>query len=245
MSDMLNRRQFLGATAAGSLLLAGQAGARSSTAAYESEGWPKLPPVKIYKVYVGRTGGIYLSRPADEIAKFDTYLAGLERKLGDVKFVGGDLVPPAKADKVVAKLGDADGVLLFHLSGHGGGAPKQAMDRIIDAGLQTAVFSQPFSGHGWMYFPQWQKAGKKVVVLPTSDWSELDRIVGLMRVAPRLRQTWILVIRGPLGTPAACNAKQVKSVWVRNWCRSASSEPPGPTKRSISRLPRPKRNSTG
>jgi len=171
---------------------------------------PRLPAVKIYKVYIGRTGGIYLSRPKEEIAKFDKYLAKLERELGDVKFVGGELVPPAEVDKVVAKLSNADGVLLFHLSGHGGGAPKAAMDRIINVGLPTAVFSQPFSGHGWMYFPQWRKAGKKVILLPTSDWSELDQIVKLMRVAPHLRQTRIIVVRGPLGTAAACSAEQVK-----------------------------------
>jgi len=180
-------------------------------AAREGAEWPpQLPAVKIYKVYIGRTGGIYLSRPHDEIAKFDQYLSGVERKLGDVKFIGGELVPPTEVDKVVGKLSGADGVLLFHLSGHGGGAPKAAMDRIIDVGLPTAVFSQPFSGHGWMYFPQWQKSGKKVVLLPTSDWSRIEQVARLMRVAPHMRRTRILVVRGPLGTDPACSADQVK-----------------------------------
>jgi len=207
MSDSLSRRQFLGTTAAGGVLLAGQLPARPLVAA-EGEGWPKLPPVKIYKVYVGRTGGIYLSRPTEEIAKFDKYLAKVEQKLGDVKFIGGELIPPAELGKVAAKLREADGVLLFHLSGHGGGAP--ALGKLVDLGLPTAVFSQPFSGHGWMYFPAWQKAGKKVVLLPTSDWSEIDRVAALMRVAPRLKQTRIIVVRGPRGTAAACSAEQIK-----------------------------------
>ncbi|MHC4753217.1 MAG: hypothetical protein ACYTFW_25545, partial [Planctomycetota bacterium] len=142
--------------------------------------------------------------------RFEKYLAKVEGKLGDVKFIGGELIPPAEVDKVVAKLADADGVLLFHLSGHGGGAPKAAMDRIIDVRLPTAVFSQPFSGHGWMYFPQWQKTGKKVILLPTSDWGQIDQVVRLMRVAPHLRQTRIIVVRGPLGTAAACSAEQIK-----------------------------------
>jgi len=177
----------------------------------EAGKWPpRLPAVKIYKVYIGRTGGIYLSRPREEIARFEKYLANVERKLGDVKFEGGELVPPAEVDKVVAKLGDADGVLLFHLSGHGGGAPRAAMDKIIKTGVPTALFSQPFSGHGWMYFPQWRKAGKKVVLLPTSDWGELEQVVKLMRVAPHLRHTRIIVVRGPQGTAAACSAEQVK-----------------------------------
>ncbi len=129
----LNRREFLGASAAGAgaVLLGTQLGSHSVMADETGEWPPRLPAVKIYKVYIGRTGGIYLSRPKEEIAKFEKYLANVERKLGDVKFVGGELVPPAEVDKVVAKLGDADGILLFHLSGHGGGAPKAAMDKII------------------------------------------------------------------------------------------------------------------
>jgi hypothetical protein len=211
MSD-LNRREFLGASAAGAgaVLLGSHLSSNPAMAGQTGQWPPKLPTVRIYKVYIGRTGGIYLSRPTHEIDKFEKYLAKLERKLNDVEFIGGELIPPTEVEKIVAKLRNADGVLLFHLSGHGGGAPKAAMDKIIDTGLPTAVFSQPFSGHGWMYFPQWQKEGKKVVLLPTSDWGELDQVVKLMRVAPHMRQTRILVIRGPQGTEPACSEEQVK-----------------------------------
>jgi len=207
MRDPFSRRRFLQAAAAGGAFFAARAGAAPRSLP-QGEGWPELPPVKIYKVYVGRTGGIYLSRPTDEIAKLDEHLAGIERKLGDVKFIGGDLIPPTEVDQVAAKLKEADGAILFHLSGHGGDAP--VLGRLIDAGIPAAVFSQPFSGHGWMYFPAWQKAGKKVVLLPTSDWSELDMVAGLMRVVPRMRQTRILVVNGPRGTPAACDAEKIK-----------------------------------
>jgi len=209
MSDGFNRRQFLGAAAAGGVFLAGQLRGHMLQAA-EAEGWPQFPAVKIYKVYIGRTGGIYLSRPTEEIQKFETYLGELEKRLGDVKFLGGEVVPPANVAQVLPKLAEADAVLLFHLSGHGGGAPKQAMDQIVNVGLPTAVFSQPFSGHGWMYFPQWQKDGKKVVLLPSSDWKEIDRIVGLMRVGPKLRQTRILAVGHPKGTAPACLPEEVK-----------------------------------
>ncbi len=207
MDHRMSRRRFLGATAAAGALLASPLGIRPLLAKRAEWSVP-LSPVKIYKVYVGRTGGIYLSRPTAEIKKFDDYLAGLERKLGDVQFIGGDLIPPAKLQEVAEKMKEADGALLFHLSGHGGGAP--GLGQLVDVGLPTAVFSQPFSGHGWMYFPQWQKAGKKVVLLPTSDWKELDRIVRLMRVAPRLKQTRIIIVHGPQGTAPACSAEQAK-----------------------------------
>ncbi len=209
MSNRVSRRQFFGVTAAGGAFLAGHIG-MPAFGAIQDEGWPALPPVRIHKVYVGRTGDIYMSRPTEEIGKLDEYLAGVAQRLGNVEFVGGETIPPTDASAVVANLQGADGVIMFHLSGHGGGAPAEAMNQIVDAGLPTVVFSQPFSGHGWMYFPAWQKAGKKVVLLPTSDWSELERVSGLLRVAPRMRQTKILVVRGPMGTAPACDAAQVK-----------------------------------
>jgi hypothetical protein len=210
MSEQMNRREFLGVSAAGAgaVLLSTQL----ATAQGGGENWPpKLPGAKIYKIYIGRTGGIYLSRPTAEVDKFNSYLANLETKLGDVKFIGGDMVPATDVEQVLPKLAEADGVLMFHLCGHGGDAPLQAMTKIVEKGLPTVVFSQPFSGHGWMYFPAWAKQGKKVVLMPSSDWSDLDKVVGLLRVKPHLAQTRILVIRGPQGTAPACAAEQVKA----------------------------------
>jgi len=188
-------------------MLAAQVAAHGAVAAETS--LPKLPPAKIYKVFAGRTfNDAYLTHPAEELARFDKYFADLEKKLGDVKFVGGDLVPPTDVAQVAAKLKDADALLIIHLSGHGGDAP--VLSKLIDVGLPTALFSQPFSGHGWMYFPQWHKQGKKVVLLPTSDWGELEKAAGLLRTAAWMRKTRILAIDGPNGTAAACSAEQVK-----------------------------------
>lgn len=208
MSEQMNRREFLGVSAAGAVLL----GTQLAAAQDQETNWPpKMPPVKIYKVFIGRTGGIYLSRPTDEIDKFNRYLANIEYKLGDVQFIGGDLVADTTGDEVLPKLKEADAVLLFHLCGHGGDAPLQAMTKIVDAGLPTAVFSQPFSGHGWMYFPIWQKQGKRVILLPSSDWGELEKAARLLRVKSHMARTRILVIRGPVGSDAACSAEQVKA----------------------------------
>jgi hypothetical protein len=207
MINSLTRRELLGTAAAGGALLATRLAA-DSVAASEGAPWPKLPPVKIYKVYAGRTGDAYLTRPTEELARLDKYFADLETKLGDVKFVGGDMIPPTDAGQVAAKLKDADALFIVHLSGHGGDAP--VLSKLVDVGLPTALFSQPFSGHGWMYFPQWHKQGKKIVLLPTSDWGEIDKVVGLLRVPAWMKQTRILAVGAPNGTPAACSADQVR-----------------------------------
>ncbi|MGQ9573921.1 MAG: hypothetical protein ACUVUC_01260 [Thermoguttaceae bacterium] len=207
MSDGFTRREFLGTAAASSALLATQLATNSALAA-QGQSWPGLPPARIYTVFAGRTGGIYLSRPTEELAKFERYFAELEKKLGDVKFVGGDEIPPADPAQVAAKLKDADALLIIHLSGHGGDAP--VLTKLIDVGLPTALFSQPFSGHGWMYFPQWHKQGKRVVLLPSSDWNDLQKVAGLLRVPAWMRKTRILAVGRPHGTAAACSAELVK-----------------------------------
>jgi len=207
MNSSVSRRHFLESTAATSALLAAQVAPGGQPSA-QKEGWAKLPPAKIYKVYAGRTGDDYLTRPTEELGRFEKYFIDLETKLGDVKFVGGDMVPPANVNEVASRLKGADGLLIIHLSHHGGDAP--VLSKLIDVGLPTALFSQPFSGHGWMYFPQWHKQGKKVVLLPSSDWSELDRAVGLLRVPAWMKHTRVLCVGGPHGTAGASSASHVR-----------------------------------
>lgn len=204
----ITRRSFLGATAATGAICASKIYAPWAFAAAQAD-WPKLPPARIYKIYAGRTGDLYLARPTEELARFEQYFTDIEKKLGDVKFIGGDLIPPAKVEDLVEKVSGADAVLLIHLSAHGGDAP--VLGKLIDVGLPTVLFSQPFSGHGWMYFPQWHKQGKSVVLLPSSDWRELERAVGLLRVPAWFKQTRILAWGTPQGTAAACSAEQIKS----------------------------------
>jgi hypothetical protein len=203
----ITRRSFLSASAVG-----GVCGAMRLltpwTFAAAAKDLPKLPPVKIYLVYAGRTGDLYLAHPTEELARFQKYFSDLEQRLGDVKFVGGDMIPPTEVDQLIPKVKEADAVILIHLSAHGGDAP--VLGKLIDAGLPTVLFSQPFSGHGWMYFPQWHQQGKKVILLPSSDWKELDRAVGLLRVPAWLRQTRIIAWGATQGTAAARSAEQIK-----------------------------------
>jgi hypothetical protein len=209
MNDLnMTRRHFLGATAAGGAFCATKVFSPWAFAA-GLDNWPTLPPAKIYKIYAGRTGDMYLAHPTEELARFEQYFTGLEKKFGDVKFVGGDMVPPTDVAQLAAKIRkEADALMIVHLSGHGGDAP--VLSKLIDVGLPTVLFSQPFSGHGWMYFPQWRKQGKQIILLPSSDWKEMDRAVGLLRVPAWLKQTRLIAWGPPQGTAAACSAEQIK-----------------------------------
>ncbi|HUT37153.1 MAG TPA: hypothetical protein VNE39_26970 [Planctomycetota bacterium] len=208
MATKANRRQFLGVAAAGAALV-GQLGGRTSGAAEEQD-WPKLPPVKIRKLYAGTSGGAWPSpkfKAPDEIARYEKLLGEVEKKLGDVQFIGGEQVKNAQeAAKAAADLGDAAGLLVFDLNFDGGGR----MAPLVNAGRPTVVFFYPFSGHQWMYYSQWQKAGKRLLVFPTSDYKELERAARLLRVPARMQQTRILVVGHPRGTKAACTPDEVK-----------------------------------
>jgi hypothetical protein len=209
MSRPLNRRGFLETCAVTGGALACGLAAHPLDAA-EEVGWPTLPPVRIHVVYVG-LGGAWPKPEFDakaEVAKFQKHLDEAKQRLGDVEFVGGELIPNRDAEAValLPKLTAADGLLVVHLA-FGSGDP---LLKLVDAGLPTAIFSQPFSGHDWMYVPQWQKAGKRVILLASSDYADLERAAALLRVPARMRQTRILHVGGPHGTLPAHSAKDVK-----------------------------------
>jgi len=214
MARSMNRREFLGTTAAGgAVLAAGKLAAKAPTTAPAPTtvpAWPSLPVVKIHKVYVGTSGGAWPSpkfnAPA-EIARYEKLLAAVEGRLSGVKFVGGQQVRNAQeAAKLAPKLREADALLVFDLNFHGG----QRVAPLVNAALPTAIFVYPFSGHQWMYYSQWVKAGKKLIVLPTSDYGRIERAARLLAVPGRMRQSRIVVVGHPRGTRAACTPKEVK-----------------------------------
>ena len=214
--DKVNRRTFLGAGTSAGLMMAGQHAAHPATRSERDE-FPKLRPASIYKVYIGRSGATtnartgrtvqYLTWGKEEVAKMDNHLQDLENKLGDVKFVGGETIPPANAGEVAARAASADGLLLIWLSGHGG---DYATLEKLSFGLDKPAvsFFQPFSGHGWMWHQQWKN--RKVLLLSTGDWKELDDAVNLLRVPALMKQTRIIAVNAARGTKAACSAEEVK-----------------------------------
>jgi len=210
MDNSVSRRQFLGrAGLAGGVLAGGGFSARPYAAA-EVPGWPKLPPVKIHVVYLG-LGGAWPKPEFDapaEVARFNAHLEQVQRRLKDVAFVGKRLIAnrlPAAAEEA-AQVRDADAVLLIHLA-FGSGEP---LVKFTETGLPVAIFSQPFSGHDWMYLPRWQASGKRIILAPSSDWNEIERLAALLRVPARMGQSRMLLVGRANGTAAARAGEQVR-----------------------------------
>ncbi len=197
------RREFLGAAAAGGALAAAQF-ARAAGA----ESVPAIPAVKIYKIYLGGRGRAWPKPEFDneaEVARIEKHLAQAAPKMPGIELVGGELaLSPNDIAALLPKIKETAGVLAVHLAL----GTIHELQAIVDAGLPTVVFSQPFSGHEWMFVQGWANAGKKVVLLATSDLGEIEGAVRLLAVPERLRRSR-LVAYGQAGTPAACDRTKV------------------------------------
>ena len=215
MPPAINRRTFLGST--GGLLLAGGVATRPLEAA-EAAGWPAMPPVRIYVVYLG-TGGAWpkpeFDAPKEIEVKFALYLAQVQERLGDVEFVGGDLIRnhAKRAEELLPKIEEAraDAILVIHLA-FGNSAPFAVF---AESGRPVAIYSQPFSGHDWMYVPRLQKRGLRLILAPSRDLKEIDRIVALLRVPVRMKQSKIILVGNPDCAAGTDRAKEFQMVRTR------------------------------
>ena len=202
----------------GSAVVAAQENGASATGMGRGvpwDAWDAQPPVRIYVVYLG-TGGAWPKPEFDasaEIANvFVPRLTTAAVNLGDVEFIGGDLVgnSVAAVETLLPKIAEqqADAILVVHLA-FGNAAPFATL---VATGLPVAVYSQPFSGHDWMYVPAMQRAGAKIIFSPSRDASEVERLAGLLRVPVKMRRSRLILVGNPgsaAGTAAACDFDQV------------------------------------
>ena len=78
----------MGVAAMGGAWLASQLMRNTVFAGEGGSALPVVPPAKIYRLFAGRTSDAYLTQPTEQIDKFNQYFAGLEKKYGDVQFLG-------------------------------------------------------------------------------------------------------------------------------------------------------------
>ncbi len=209
MGNTFSRREFVG----GGLSAWGAAATLAqwnSASAASAPDHVAVPSSRIHVVYVGASGHAWPKPefdPRAEMPKFVDQLKKTQAQLGDVEFVGGELLQaPQEVEPLTEALRAADGVLIVHLSL----GTIEILRRLVDLARPTLVFSQPFSGHEWMFIQQWQKAGKPLLLLATRELGELTGGVALLKVPGQMRKSRVLVVGRPDGTPAAKSAEQVK-----------------------------------
>ena len=220
MCDLCNgisRRAFLGTSAALSTsLLLGEQPVSGAVLPASTGEWDQQQPVKIYVVYLGTSGAWpkpEFDAPAEIRQIFAPCLDAIGKKLGDVEFLGGDLIinTPDATNQLLPKITEqkADAILVIHLA-FGSSAPFALL---ASTGLPVAIYSQPFSGHDWMYVPAMQRGGMRIIMSPSSDTKEMERLVGLLRVPVRMKNSKMVMVGNPgcaAGTPAGCDYAKVK-----------------------------------
>ena len=220
MCDLCNgisRRAFLGtSTALSAGLLLGETASSIVAAPALAGEWEQRPPVKVYVVYLGTAGAWpkpEFDAPGEIQQVFEPCLKKIAQKFGDVEFLGGDLIvnTVGEANNLLPRIMEqkSDAILVIHLA-FGNAAPFSAF---ASTGLPVAIYSQPFSGHDWMYVPAIQRSGAKLIMAPAQDLSEVERLVAILRVPPRMRDAKMIMVGNPgcaAGTAAACDYDKVK-----------------------------------
>lgn len=206
MCEHCTRREFLGSSVLSTL-------AASSTWGYT---WvsqaPSIEPAQKVKIGVLLAGS---PGPADrgwntdppQLEKIQGVLKEVEQKLGNVELVQGQSNSPEQTQQFVNTIGAGTPVLAINLSCF---ALTRLVGPLLEARCPMAVFSLPASGHDWMYPHRWQRAGHRVTLFATSDLSELEHAIRLLRVIPLLKQTRILLFPPARGTAPACSPELIK-----------------------------------
>ena len=209
MCENCTRREFLGTTAMGGLLLAAsQTHANDATA--QTTPAPLPSKIRICTIFAGtpvpadRNWGVC----EQEIAAMRQHLKAVEKKLGNVEFVTGRAATPEQAATLMKQAGDEAPVLAVNLRI---GGLLRVSKPILESGRPLAVYSAPASGHDWMYPFRWRQDGKPVTMFTSSDYGELERAARLLRVMPLLRHSRVLAFLPLRGTPSACSPKEIKS----------------------------------
>ncbi|MFB3828028.1 MAG: hypothetical protein ACE15B_14760 [Bryobacteraceae bacterium] len=175
-----------------------------SAADYKSMPWDE--PANIAKVYLA-SPRVHWPKPtldsAQDIKEVEARLAQVQRMhAAEVRFTGGDVIANDEdARKWLAKTTDADGVLMIPIT-----QPTPALGLLTQSlDLPVLYFSRPYASHTWGSIAGIRKGGKKIEVVATSSYGDLDPYMRMFRTARHMRRSKVLV---GVATP---NARQAQA----------------------------------
>ena len=152
-------------------------------------------PAIVRKVYLAnrRPGWPYPAVNIDqEVKELDANISQVERRYPHrIHFVGGEVL--YSADEVTAwasSVGDADAILAVIVTSQ----MSPQLEGVIAVGKPTLVFEPPYHGHEWSHASRALQLGKKVDVVASSDYGELDPYADAFFTIHHLRHSKVLVV---------------------------------------------------
>jgi hypothetical protein len=197
MKHILNRRDFLQISAAGSAICLNT----PLLFAFNTPDNRKLispgcrnSKVKVARLYMGTSHGLW-PKPqlnfTEEVRFYESEFAKLKDELADVEFPVDEIVTsPEQVKALKERLLDVDGILAIHLNI----GINTILQEILAAGKPTMVFAVPYSGHEWVRFGgiRQQLHGAKMECMLTSDHAQLAVAIRPFRAIHHLREAKII-----------------------------------------------------
>lgn len=162
--------------------------------------------IRVGKMYVGIPNPGWPMHQVDlkaEVARYENEISKLSDKLADIEFVDGGLVTnQSELASAKGKFKDVTGILVLHLTLGTGGL----ISGLFDLNKPVMIFTMPYCGHEWHIVPSWQRGGKMVDIVPSSQFADIAEAVKPFRAIQRLRETRILHVNYDEADPAYCSA---------------------------------------
>lgn len=158
----------------------------------EFQAMPWNEPASIAKVYLASMA-LHWPKPTldvpAEMKEVEARLAEVEKKnASNIKFTSSTLVRTAEDAKAIKeKIGNADGVMIIPLSG---GSIPQIADQLD---VPVLVFSRPYASHGWSGVGGMRKPGRKLDVVATSSYGDLDPYMRMFKTVHHMKTSKVLV----------------------------------------------------
>jgi hypothetical protein len=157
---------------------------------------PWNQPATVAKIYLATPGRTHWPKPTLDLGQ---EVAEIEARLGEVarmhahhvRFTGGELIrEPGQIGPFLQKVGDIDGLLIVPLS-----QPTGPLREVLDATpkVPAVFFSRPYATHAWSGIGAMQKAGRRIDVVASSSYGDLDPFLKAFRTAAHLKRSKVLV----------------------------------------------------
>jgi len=164
--------------------------------------------VRICAIIAGEPGDRSWCLSEGAIAAARERLAEAEKNLGNVEFVVGQASNAEQTARLLDEAGPDAPVLAIsaHIFG-----PTKVLPTVFEQGRPAALFHLPVvGGHDWCLVKPWREEGRRITLFNSTDYDDLERAAALLRVAPLLRRSRVLVSPPFKGTPESYAPETVK-----------------------------------